>query len=78
MAAEYFALCTLIGFAIAIVLIIRKVAPACCLIHAGAAVLCFLPNGSFFHGSGGRFGIGISKRMKRIPYEEISISSARI
>lgn len=44
---------------------------AAAMIHAGATVLDSLPHGSFFHATGGSVGMGISKRMKLIPYEAI-------
>ena len=40
-------------------------------IHAGATVLDSLPHGSFFHATGGSVGMGISKRMKLIPFEAL-------
>ena len=44
---------------------------AAAMIHAGATVLDSLPHGSFFHATGGSVGMGISKRMKLIPYEAL-------
>ena len=44
---------------------------AAAMIHAGATVLDSLPHGSFFHATGGAVGMGISRRMKLIPYEAI-------
>lgn len=41
------------------------------MIHAGATVLDSLPHGSFFHATGGSVGMGISRRMKLIPYEAL-------
>ena len=44
---------------------------AAAMIHAGATVLDSLPHGSFFHATGGSVGMGISKRMKLIPFEAL-------
>ena len=44
---------------------------AAAMIHAGATVLDSLPHGSFFHATGGSVGMGISRRMKLIPYEAL-------
>ena len=44
---------------------------AAAMIHAGATVLNSLPHGSFFHATGGSVGMGISKRMKLIPFEAL-------
>ena len=44
---------------------------AAAMIHAGATVLDSLPHGSFFHATGGSVGMGISRRMKLIPFEAL-------
>ena len=44
---------------------------AAAMIHAGATVLDSLPHGSFFHATGGSVSMGISKRMKLIPFEAL-------
>ncbi len=44
---------------------------AAAMIHAGATVVDSLPHGSFFHATGGSVGMGISRRMKLIPYEAL-------
>ena len=44
---------------------------AAAMIHTGATVLDSLPHGSFFHATGGSVGMGISKRMKLIPFEAL-------
>ena len=44
---------------------------AAAMIHAGATVLDSLPHGSFFHATGGSVAMGISKRMKLIPFEAL-------
>ena len=41
------------------------------MVHAGATVVDSLPHGSFFHATGGSVGMGISKRMKLIPFEAL-------
>ena len=41
------------------------------MINAGATVLDHLPHGSFFHATGGVTHVGISNRLKLIPYETI-------
>ncbi len=44
---------------------------AAAMVHAGATVLDSLPHGSFFHATGGAVNMGISQRMKLIPYEAL-------
>ena len=39
------------------------------MIHAGATVIDSLPQGSFFHATGGSVGMNIKERMKLIPFE---------
>ena len=39
------------------------------MIHAGATVIDSLPQGSFFHATGGSVGMTIKERMKLIPFE---------
>ena len=39
------------------------------MVHAGATVVDSLPHGSFFHATGGAVNMGISDRMKLIPFE---------
>lgn len=66
--ADFSTLGALIGLAIAIILILRKVHPAYSLI-LGATVLDSLPHGSFFHATGGSVNMSIKERMALIPYE---------
>ena len=44
---------------------------AAAMVHAGATVLDSLPHGSFLHATGGAVNMGISQRMKLIPYEAL-------
>jgi GntP family gluconate:H+ symporter len=44
---------------------------AAAMIHAGATVVDSLPHGSFFHATGGAVNMGISDRMKLIPFEAL-------
>lgn len=55
------------------VLLEANVAPlaAAAMIHAGATVIDSLPHGSFFHATGGSVNMGISDRMKLIPFEAL-------
>ena len=39
------------------------------MIHAGSTVIDSLPQGSFFHATGGSVGMNIKERMKLIPFE---------
>ncbi|WP_421224588.1 GntP family permease [Aeromonas enteropelogenes] len=39
------------------------------MIHAGATVFDHMPHGSFFHATGGSVHMGVSERLKLIPYE---------
>ena len=41
------------------------------LVNAGATVLDHLPHGTFFHATGGCVAMGVSQRMKLIPYESL-------
>lgn len=41
------------------------------MVHAGATVLDHLPHGSFFHATAGSVNMGISQRLKLIPYESL-------
>lgn len=41
------------------------------MLHAGATVIDSLPHGSFFHATAGVVGVGITERLKLIPYEAL-------
>ncbi|WP_419835497.1 GntP family permease [Endozoicomonas atrinae] len=44
---------------------------AAAMMHAGATVLDHMPHGSFFHATGGSVGMGISERLKALPWETL-------